>query len=338
VQFGITVMKTLFSAILTLFSGACFSQCEVFGEEQSNPYLFSVNCAPEIEIPTVVHVLYHDTVAHSFIPTNEVVEAVDSLRSDMAEADIGIDLVDVVYHDLDGYNDYLDGTICFPGSYWSMPPFVTQIQWNPEWYMNVYVAPYMCGGTLGFAFLSPNGWDGVWVRSDAFGFNEERNLPLRNENKTLTHEVGHYCGLRHVFQGVSYCGEDLGPCNQSGDYVCDTPPTKINWSCENPICPPGLYNYTPDNHMDYYVDSCRHHFTNGQIERMTLWMNVVRSSIISCDCIADLNDDGVVATGDMLMLLAAFGTENSSVNLVEDDFITIADFQYFLSKYGNFCD
>ena len=109
-------MKSLCSGLLMLFSGVCFSQCEVFGEEQPNPYLLSINCAPEIEIPTVVHVLYHDTVAHSFIPTDEVIEAIDSLRSDMAEADIGIDLVDVVYQDLDGYDEYLDGTICFTRS------------------------------------------------------------------------------------------------------------------------------------------------------------------------------------------------------------------------------
>ena len=137
---------------------------------------------------------------------------------------------------------------------------------------------------------------------------------------------------------MEYCGQDLGPCDETGDYVCDTPPTKVNWSCENPICPPGAYGYTPDNHMDYYVDSCRHHFTPGQIERMNLWMQEVRSSVLSCGCAADLNSDNIVGTADMLLLLSAFGTENASVNLVGEDFITVADLQYFLAEYGNFCD
>lgn len=331
-------MRHLCCAILILCFRVCLAQCEVFGEEQELPLLFSSTCVDDISIPTVVHVLYHDTIEHSFIPNDEVLEAIDSLQADMEETSIGIDLAAVLYHNLDGYDEYLDGTICFPNSYWAISSFVTPIQWNPELYMNVYIVPYMCSSTLGFAFLYPNGWDGVWVRSDCFGFNEERNLPLRNENKTLTHEVGHYCGLRHVFQGIEYCGQDLGACEETGDYVCDTPPTKVNWSCENPICPPGLYGYTPDNHMDYYVDSCRHHFTPGQIERMNLWMQEVRSSVLSCGCVADLNSDNIVGTADMLLLLSAFGTENPSVNLVGEDFITVADLQYFLAEYGNFCD
>ena len=66
---------------------------------------------------------------------------------------------------------------------------------------------------------------------------------------------------------------------ESGDYVCDTPPTKLNWSCENPICPPGAYGYTPNNHMDYYVDSCRTNFTPGQIERMHAALPVLRPGL-----------------------------------------------------------
>lgn len=67
----------------------------VFGEEQELPLLFSSTCVEDISIPTVVHVLYHDTIEHSFIPSDEVIEAFDSLQVDMDEANIGINLVDV---------------------------------------------------------------------------------------------------------------------------------------------------------------------------------------------------------------------------------------------------
>ena len=165
-------------------------------------------------------------------------------------------------------------------------------------------------------------------------------MPTRMENKTLIHEVGHYVGLHHVFRNIEFCGENLGDCLETGDFVCDTPPTKLNWSCENPICPPGLYNYTPNNHMDYYVDSCRTNFTPGQIERMHAALPILRPGLTDQDpyCAGDISGDNVVGMNDLLLMMEFWGDaywEQGDIN--GDGLFTVLDFQIVLANWGVVC-
>ncbi|CCA72711.1 related to metalloprotease [Serendipita indica DSM 11827] len=131
--------------------------------------------------------------------------------------------------------------------------------------LNVYTVNFPTAKSLGYApypqFYAQAPWnDGVVIKHSsvpggaAVGF---------NQGKTLTHEVGHWLGLLHVFNEDGKCVD--------WDFVSDTP-VQSTWtegcptskdSCDGLPGEDSIHNF-----MDYSMDVCLTEFTPGQIARM----------------------------------------------------------------------
>ncbi len=148
------------------------------------------------------------------------------------------------------------------GSYWNT------LAWDTFRYMNVYTNS--AGGALGYVPNLPQSGSLVGTKSDrvvvlwsTFGRNGPYGPPY-NLGRTATHEVGHYLGLFHTFQGG--CG-NLSNCYGTGDLICDTlPESTAHFGCPNSnTCnnPDPIHNY-----MNYTDDPCMWEFTSEQARRM----------------------------------------------------------------------
>ncbi len=150
--------------------------------------------------------------------------------------------------------------------------------WDANSYLNIWVcnltdyfayAQFPISNLPGLSNSSTNSLtDGIIIRHTVFGSSDFGNFNLNNKfnkGRTLTHEMGHFFGLRHTWG-------DQNDCNGT-DYVDDTPPQgEATSGCPNhPIkqCPINdPRNVMFQNYLDLTDDACMNLFTVGQIDRM----------------------------------------------------------------------
>lgn len=156
--------------------------------------------------------------------------------------------------------------------------------WDPTKYMNMWSVSFSDPTLLGYAqFPSNSGLtgldtiggyadtDGVVANYATFGSSDydDGTFDLAgpyDKGRTMTHEVGHFLGLRHIW-GDSNCGTD---------YCADTPVHRTdNGGCpshpKSNVC--GTADEMFENYMDYTNDTCMNIFTINQKDRITAVMN-----------------------------------------------------------------
>ena len=142
--------------------------------------------------------------------------------------------------------------------------------WPSEDYLNIWVTD-LSSGLLGFAQFPVSNLegmdvdrvsnpltDGVVIDYEYFG--KGFNADDFSQGRTVTHEVGHYLGLRHIW-GDGGCSVD--------DFCTDTPVQERSTSgCpDSPTESCGSIDMS-QNFMDYTDDICMNLFTHDQRERM----------------------------------------------------------------------
>ncbi|KAL8297811.1 hypothetical protein RB597_007153 [Gaeumannomyces tritici] len=141
--------------------------------------------------------------------------------------------------------------------------------------LNIYFQKAI-GGNLGYCYFPTTVQsgsddfylDGCSILSSSVPGGSTANYNL---GKTVTHEVGHWFGLYHTFQGG---------CTGSGDMVADTP-AQASASSGCPIGRDSCSSAGVDpihNYMDYSYDSCYEEFTPGQEARMRNFFSTYRAN------------------------------------------------------------
>ncbi len=154
--------------------------------------------------------------------------------------------------------------------------------WDAKKYLNVWVTD-LGTNTFGYSTFPPDlatapRIDGVVVNARAFSVRDS-NLVERNAGRTLTHEVGHWLNLWHIF------GNNANATCPT-DNVDDTPGQKLpTYTCFNfphfDDCSFGGNGTMFMNYMNYVPDTCYNLFTKGQKDRMLAALQLYRSDILT---------------------------------------------------------
>lgn len=171
--------------------------------------------------------------------------------------------------------------------------------WDQSRYLNIWIGNMdLFGQTALLGYATPPGgltnWpagslpsisDGVVVQYSVVGDNNPNEVdmgqgPIEMKGRTLTHEVGHYLGLRHIW-GDGGCTEqdgidDTPNADDQSQFDCDENKNTCVDDIQGVDLPDMIENY-----MDYSAETCMNSFTKGQVELMRGVLEDQRNDLVN---------------------------------------------------------
>lgn len=268
-------------------------------------------------IPVVVHVLWRRPVEN--IPRQQIEEQIQVINEDFrrlnADADkvrpefesnvvdskIEFELIEVVRVQTNEIFklefDWTNLNFIFP-DYLKESDKGGSSPWDVKSYLNIWVCAIAQDAVFGYAYPPSDldnwpsdqeapiaNYDGIVINHKVFGaqlapFINAQGDSIALQGRTLTHEVGHYLGLRHPWgDGSAPIGcnlddglKDTPNTAQANSFICDH---TIN-SCqdEEDDLPDMIENF-----MDYSNESCKNSFTRSQATLMRYVLEHNRSEL-----------------------------------------------------------
>ena len=238
----------------------------------------SMSAEKIITIPVVVHVVYNNTVEN--ISEAQIISQINSLNADFAKANKDFLNVPSVFAKLaantsiqfelaktDPMGKATTGIVRKKSTrmIWTDDDKIKYLAnggsttWDTRSYLNIWVCNTVPGLTGYSSFPGADrAVDGIVIRYDAFGTTGKVSAPF-HLGRTLTHEVGHWMGLKHLW-GDNQCGDDGiedTPKQRSGNSGAPVFPKTT--ACNNTAEGEMFMNF-----MDFTNDASMGMFTAGQ--------------------------------------------------------------------------
>lgn len=294
-----------------------------------------------IRIPVVIHIIHNDinnqpgTSGSTNISDEQVYSQIRVLNEDFRRllgtngfnddpvgADTEVEFC-LATRDTSGYPTSGINRIYNSKGFWSMSEdaqLKALSYWPSDQYLNIWVAN-LSAEIIGYAQFpygsvysdlnegpSAAETDGVVLDYKAFGTTGTATSPF-HLGRTCSHEIGHWLGLRHLWDiRADTCGDDG---------VMDTPvddrSNNDNDCVDSSYCGGKWGHDMARNYMDYSIDACFNIFTLGQKERIRAVMSSapLRVGILSSQgCAIPLNTYSALDA-------AIYFAPNPAVNQVE---------------------